>query len=258
MHRYPLRPKALQNRQRRIKITLLSTCILSIIVAATVSLSWVWKSVSSNQNFLITHIRLPNELQHTSSSQLKNIVKHYAHGNLFSFNALPLDNALIQLPWIDRVSIRKIWPHTLTISIKERQAVAHWQANQLLDQNGNLFTPGESFSAENIPSLSGPVGKQLVLWQHCQYFNQTLAPLHLWIKAINLTERKSWRIQLNNGLRVFLGVKNWQKNLTDFVRYYPHIIEKKSNNNSYIDMRYPNGFVIGNKQTPSALPSHKI
>lgn len=179
-------------------------------------------------------------------TELENVVIHHIQGSFFSFNALTLQKALMSLPWVHDVSVRRVWPNKLEINIKEQYPIARWNQDQLISQEGGLsYIPTiDDTILKNIPQLSGPNDSEEVVLNQFQQFSQLLIPFHIVITALCLTKIGVWFLTLNGHIKVFLGRENIDQRFKQFIHLYSHIIGVNINRVEYIDLRYSHGFAI--------------
>ncbi|OWK23690.1 hypothetical protein AJ87_32430 [Rhizobium yanglingense] len=86
-----------------------------------------------------------------------------------SLVALDVDAArrkIVKLPWVESVEVRKIYPKTIEVKLKERQAYAIWQHGQelsLIERNGSVLRRFATTSFRRCHSLSAEMQKVLRL-----------------------------------------------------------------------------------------------
>ncbi|MDI5923619.1 cell division protein FtsQ/DivIB [Rhizobium leguminosarum] len=78
-----------------------------------------------------------------------------------SLVALDVDAArrkIAHLPWVESVEVRKIYPKTIEVKLKERQAYAIWQHGQelsLIEKNGSVIAPLRDNKFSALPLVVG-------------------------------------------------------------------------------------------------------
>lgn len=77
--------------------------------------------------------------------------------NIFKLNLEEMARRLELNPWIEEVSIRKVFPDKILIQIKERHPMAIIQLEDLyyIDSNGVIFSPVGDKDRYNFPILTG-------------------------------------------------------------------------------------------------------
>jgi len=164
-------------------------------------------------------------------------------------------HALLAQPWVAAVAVRRVWPDLLDVSITEQQALAHWGTRALLNPRGEIFLPRQVAAvAPDLAWLDGPPGsEQQVLMQFYQ-INNSLAPLALHVRRLQLDVRRSWGVTLNNGVRLALGKEQTQQRVQRFVRFYHKLMSTRQQEIDEIDMRYAHGFAVRWEKTGKERP----
>ena len=65
---------------------------------------------------------------------------------------------------------------------------------------------------------------------------------------LQLNERRAWKFELENGLSIVLGRKDFESRVERFVNVVINNLGEKSSQAREIDMRYTNGFAVRWKQ----------
>lgn len=188
---------------------------------------------------------------HLQISELKNIVIHHINGGFFCFNARELRSALMALPWVYDVSIRRMWSSKLEIAVVEQKPLARWNKTQLVSKIGTLFTPPIATIPKDLPELKGSEGSEKIVLARFEQFDRLLEPLHIKITALRVSDREAWFFVLNNHIQVYLGREDIDQRFEKLVRFYRQIIGNRSEHVEHIDLRYPNGLAVQWKSAPS-------
>ena len=206
-------------------------------------------SISQPDIFPIKQILLVSENQHVSLDDL-NDSPIISQGNFFTANLNDFRQYYENHPWARKVSVRRVWPDTIEVSIEEHIPTAHWktlgQTNKkiaLTNQHGELFFPNQ-FKQEGLPFFSGPEDSSNLVFQTFNTFSKILAPTGLTIQRIELSKRSAWQLELNNGMIIRLGQNELgsttaPERLAKFVKHMPSTIKI-----AVADLRYPSGFTI--------------
>lgn len=181
---------------------------------------------------------------HPTISELKNIVIQHINGGFFSFNVRKFRSALMTLPWVYNVSIRRIWPNELEIVVIEQQPLARWNQNQLVSQLGTLFNSSITMIPKDLPQLEGPNNDKKIILARFKQFSQLLKPLRIKITTLKVSDRGTWFLVLNDHIQVYLGHEDIDQRFKKLVRFYQKIIGDRNHQVDYIDLRYPNGLAI--------------
>lgn len=213
---------------------------LGLLTAAVwyMQVSWQPKDIPLGE------VSINGEIQYLSQQQLQKTISDNLVGGYFTIDLEQIRDALLTLPWMQEVSIRRVWPSGLNIAIEEKTAIAYWGENALLSDRGQVFIPALRPTQLNLPVLSGPDGLHHTVWQFLTMLQSQFTPLGLQIQKLVLDKRRAWQLQLANGTIVKLGRSDTERRIRRFNHVFAMHNAPKINEIEIIDMRYPNGFAL--------------
>lgn len=155
------------------------------------------------------------------------------------------------LSWIQQVSVRKKWPDTLKIHVKEHIPIAFWNDSQIMSITGKLFSIPKKNKDDKllIPILYGPENSNVLeILTYYYIFDEILKKsTKLCVQSLRKDIRNSWHIILENNMHIKLGRKNIIERLNYFIKIYPILLYKINERHQYIDyvdLRYTVGFAV--------------
>ena len=192
-------------------------------------------------NFPINEIQIKNQYEKVDSIQVDLIVQQHLRGNFFGLDLNLTRNVFKKLPWVREVSVRRIWPDKIEISIEEHQVIARWGNVGLVNDKGEFFNAAYQ---DDVPYFWGPKNFVSEITQKYFEINKILSKELMQIGTISMSDRLSWEIQTDNNIKIVLGRKDILKKITNFVEHYQTVLTEINNRIEYVDMRYKNGFAI--------------
>lgn len=157
-----------------------------------------------------------------------------------------LRESLESLPWVDRASVRRVWPDKIHLALTEQVAAARWGEKGLLNTRGELFIQSQPHEFEELPSLSGSDDKIGAVAAQYLALRGPLVERGLGrLRAISLDERGAWRFILGNGIEVRLGRRDARERAERFLQVASAFVLRNETKIRYVDMRYSNGFAVG-------------
>lgn len=198
----------------------------------------------------ISKIRIKGEMKYVTEAMLQKSVSGLLNGGFFSTDVDNIQRAVEALPWVERASVRRVWPETLFIQVVEQQPMAKWIAGGFINLDGELFKPEDETKAKMLPVWSGPQGSQLTIFKKNTDFKQMLLIIGLSISKLNMDERHAIKLQVNNGVELVLGRKEQILRLQNFIDIYKKVLAGKMNQINKVDLRYSNGMSIDWKVAP--------
>lgn len=218
--------------------------LLLVLIGLSVSAIKVNDWLENKQKVPLKNVVLNGQLSHVTQHEVETTLRT---GQPVSFFLLDVDKAhedLEQLPWVYQASIRKKWPDTLVVYVIEQQAVAQWNGDSLLNQNGGVFYAPLGEKEVSLPKLYGPGGSELTALQGFKAMQGLLSSSRVGIAELFLSERYAWNIKLDNGISVNLGRKEFMDRLQRFIDVYP-LLQKEKKQIQYVDLRYDTGVAVG-------------
>lgn len=191
----------------------------------------------------IHDVRVDGTVAHADREQLKTVMARHARAGFFGVDLEALRAELQGLPWVRDAALRRIWPDTLDVTIREHAVAAHWNEGALLSRRGVAFEPPVAHDAQ-VPRLTGPAGQGTAMLERLRAFRAELEPLDLEVAALHQDERRDWQLELTNGVRLRLGRNDVDARLARFVAVWPRALANDAGRVARVDLRYPNGFAV--------------
>lgn len=193
--------------------------------------------------FPVTELEVKSGLAKTTRGEIEAAARERIGGNFFAVDPAAVRAALEQLPWVRRVSVRRVWPGRLEVALEEHVALARWGDDALVNIHGERFN-GRSEQA--LPTFIGPAGTELEVARRYARFARLVAPLGAELERVELTPRYAWQLRLASGLHIVLGrdADAGEARLQRFVDAYPATLGRIARRHEYVDLRYPNGFAL--------------
>src|SRR5216684_2824925 len=193
--------------------------------------------------FPLRELELTRPLKQTTRQEVEAAVRGRIAGNFFAVELSGIRAAIEQLPWVRRVTVRRIWPDRIEVSVEEHVALARWGDGALVNTYGERF-PGRSQAV--LPAFLGPAGTEQEVAARYAHFASLVAPLGSSLERVVLTPRYAWQLRLGSGLNIMLGrdADSAEFRLARFVAAYPETLGRIARRHAYVDLRYLNGFAL--------------
>ena len=183
--------------------------------------------------------------QHVPRQAIEVALAEREVANFFAFDLAGLRVSLERLPWVRRVELRRVWPDRIEVALEEHVPLARWGEGDLVNVQGERFAGAVE---EPLPRFSGPAGTEREVAERYRRFAPLLAPLGSDLERVVLSPRYSWQLGLANGLLIVLGRDSGadpiDARLARFVAAFPDTLGRLARRHEYVDLRYPNGFVL--------------
>lgn len=195
----------------------------------------------------IKKIRLSGQFKQLDTTNIEQQLKPYLGVSFFAVDIQTIQLELQQRPWIEQVSVRRVWPDELSVSIAEKQAFARWDKSQLLSNKGKVFK-ADSQSFAHLPVVNGYAGQSRQLLQRFHTMQQRFKRHGIILSELHEDSKGALKLVLNDQLKVSLGSKNSDEKIDHMLAVYQQQIKNRSQHIRHIDFRYSNGFAIAWKE----------
>jgi cell division protein FtsQ len=230
-----------QARQRRWLAALGVTAGLGVLLGG---IAFAHHYLSQPGRLPLRVIQVEGELSRLGPEEIQRTVVAAIDGGFFTCDMQRLRTAVLAMPWVEDVSIRRAWPDRLQMVVTEQVPLARWGDDALINVNGGVFRPASLDDFPGLVKLSGPEGSQ----QRVVAFFQAAVPAArargLRVTEVQVDERRHWWLLFDGGLTVSLGREDVGTRLAQFFRVYPSLVAEAARRPQRVDMRYAHGFAV--------------
>jgi cell division protein FtsQ len=213
------------------------------------ALSWlVRQPIFSFHRVVVT-----SPLMRANPAHVQAAIRNELHGTFFTMDLDRSRRALMRVPWVRKVSLRRQWPHGLEVAIEEHVALARWNDCALMNVEGELFTG--DYNGE-LPQFRGPDNRALEVLRRYREWSPVLAGLSLDLQDLDLSPRGGWHLETIGDagpLSIELGRDDPDARFARFLANYGRTVaalRRGGTKIEHVDLRYRNGFAV-------KLPSFK-
>lgn len=222
-------------------------CYLALGLLSLLSLGWFgWQQLKTRSAdwFPVNQVRVTGTFQQITKPQIEQVVSAYAMDGLYRVDLQALQHAVSQLAWVARAKVGRVWPDALLISIEEQTPIARWGEHALLNQAGQVFVPDQRKGFEHLPWLAGPAGSEAMMLAAMNKMAATLLDKGLLLTALQVNERRAWKLVLNDKITVNIGTHKPQPAFNRFLTTLGLLGSEQINKIAAVDLRYANGYAL--------------
>jgi cell division protein FtsQ len=173
----------------------------------------VAQATTSAAGFAIEDVKVSGNAQ-TSEIDILQLLGLDGTTSLVAMDVNTARRRLADLPWVEDVDVRKVYPRTIEIRLKERDAFGIWQHGSelsLIEKNGSVIAPLRDNKFAALPLFVGRDAEtgaasfmeQLDAWPE----------IRSKVKAYVRISGRRWDLHLNNGIIIKLPEVNVAKAL---------------------------------------------
>lgn len=235
-----------------VKLMTVVTHVL-VVVFAVLSLglftTWLVRHPIWSVKAIAVHGDVAHQSAVTFRAQLSSQMKTRLTGSFLTVDLQQVRQLFESVPWVRKAVVQREFPNRLRVTLEEHEAVAWWGqsgSGQLVNKLGEVFDASPD-DGDGLPELAGPAEKSVEVWSLYQLLGGEFARLDLALERLELTERGTWRAQLDSGARVELG-RGTPDELLERTRRFTgtlsQLTERYAGAVQSVDLRYPNGYAL--------------
>ena len=223
--------------------------IMLPVVLTLLASFWQLNKYDFNNISPIEKVEIEGEFENILPDVFRKQVLAVIDGGYFSLDLKSMRVALLDLPWVDDVSVRRQWPSALNIKVTEKMPVAYWNDDALISNRGDVFKPDVINQQLALPKLNGPVGFHNKMWRFLVAIDKDFSLMEFDVIDLSLDDRRAWSLRVLSrkelaGIELKLGRDHVEERLARFVRVFSGRNSFNLTNTAVIDLRYPNGFAM--------------
>lgn len=238
----PVRKSGSASQPTRSRWSLLAAVAAVVMVSASLTAGYQYLSQPGRLPLRVVEVK--GELQHLAHDEVSRVAGSVIDGGFFSCDMQKLRNAVLDIPWVDDVSIRRVWPDKLSMTVTEQVPVARWDEDGLINVRGEVFRPQSMAGHQSLVLLNGPAGSEQRVVAFLQTAVSATRARGLHIREIELDQRRHWWMRFDDSLTLSLGRDDRAQRLTQFLRVYPRLVADPQRRPERVDMRYAYGFAV--------------
>lgn len=262
--------RALANQEKQVQVQkVLRLAKAMLLATATImTFSTVILLIADNlyrpDAFKIEQIKFKGAFVNLTPEEVQTVVQEERMGNYFSVELDKIKQQVEAIDWVRSADVRREWPDTLLISLKEHRPVMKWRTVGETGSNksgtekwvslaGSVITIDEPLDLRSPLILNGPdhdAGQMLlkaVQWQ------KRLSMSGLEIRSITLSASQAWSMELaldtkGSTFELLLGRENIAQRLDRFQVLFDRQFKGRGVSLLRVDARYPDGLAVDQRE----------
>jgi cell division protein FtsQ len=192
--------------------------------------------------FPVRVIAVEGQVHDHSSRLLQQTISERLTGGMLTADLADLKEAADGVAWVAKSAVRRDWPDRLRVQVEEHRPLARWNHDGLVTADGVVFRPGTGSVPAGLPLLEGEDQRAPEVVQRYQRWRDDLMLIGHLIETLSVDARGAWRVELVNGLAIYLGTEAVEQRLARFIASATQL--EAAGQPEVVDMRYSNGFAV--------------
>jgi len=195
----------------------------------------------------IRSIQLAGSFEYLDQADVEQTLRDYIGQGFFSLDIRELQLKLNARPWAESVSIRRIWPDKLRVTISEKKPVARWDEHHLLSASARVYAADVARFA-HLPLVNANGHDPGWALQQFYLLQARFERVDERLVAMRVDSRGAVDLQLINGLQIKLGRSQIEHKIERLASIYNTQILPRREQIERLDLRYSNGFAVAWKK----------
>jgi len=247
--------RALANKERQVQAQRLSrfaraslitlATVLSFVALALLAIDQLYRP----DTFVINQLKIQGKFHYLDPADVDAAVGSDALTNFFSVDLDAVKRNVEALSWVQHVDVRREWPNTLLVNVREHIPVMRWNddkwvtsAGKVISLTGDVRVPSDIVLSANEAD-AGLVLKSAFVWK------KRLAKKQLKLRKVHLSTRRAWVLTLRHAendadFKLLLGREKVEQRLARFELLFDQHFRKSNKQLQRVDARYPDGLAI--------------
>ena len=216
-----------------------------LLALVAVGLIWLGQLIANSPRvhlgWQVAQVEIEGEFRYWQPRQIIEQIIWVKKKNFLTVDVREVQQALEALSLVKSAKVKKVWPETLLIQVKEDIPVALWNGQFLLNPLGQELPRPENFETDNLPQLSGRDAQAEEVMRHYQRFQSRFEPIDEKIEALEVSDWGNWQMTLSNGWSVVLGRKDIEQRMLRLMKLIQTLPAEQVEK---VDLRYGKGAAI--------------
>ena len=201
----------------------------------------------TDQVLPIRSIQLTGTFENLDQREVESALERYIGQGFFSLDIHQLQQTLKAKSWTDSVSVRRIWPDKLRVTITEKKPIARWDDDQLLSESARVFA-AQSADFAHLPLVHADNHQPDWVLRQFNKLQAQFNRIDERVVSFQVDSRGALDVTLINGLQIKFGRDQIDHKIDRLVNIYQQQILPRREKIERIDLRYSNGFAVAWKK----------
>ena len=228
---------------RNFPLTSLFSCVVGLVILAM--FSYAILLFLDSDALPITSVYIQGNLEYVDVAGIKSKVEESINSGFLYLNIRDIRRELLLEPWVEQVSIRKLWPPGIEVKIIEKVPVARWGEDAILSSEGSVFSPPSLDRFEKMVKLFSPYESPKNVIEDFLAVKKILEACGIFVKSFEMSERREWVLVTADNKTIKFGRDQLLRKLHRFRYAFNKKLKGYWSQITTVDLRYSNGLSVG-------------
>lgn len=247
---------------RRIPFVRIFLCMAAVIAGACLVMVVDWRhGYERARQFVsrpISQVEIEGTFQFLDKNAIHARIEEQREDGFVRANLREIKKQIEGVPWVESVSINRVWPDGILIKIREQKPIARWGNNGFINQYGDIVQAGQVAELKQLPVLFGEEKQSEEITRTYLEVAELLATQGVSLRGLYLDEKRAWTLQFNNDIEIIMGREDVIQKLRNFLYVYEKKLKQHEKDIARIDLRYRSGLAVRWKAKEEQLANSEI
>ena len=191
----------------------------------------------------ISDVRIVGSLRWVSREELKRAIAGRLKGGFFRVDIAAVRESALAVSGVRDVSVRRVWPGELRVTVVEDRPVARWANGGLVTERGAVLPAQRGQVGTGLPVFAGPREAIPRLVDGLREFSPIFDGIGGGIARLERSAAGDWSLLFVDGVRLVFRDEQ-EEQVRRFKAVYLSALIGRRKSIVRIDLRYPNGFAV--------------
>ena len=202
--------------------------------------------------FLINQLKIKGDFRYLEPEDIEAAIGTEALTNFFSIELIEIKQKVESLPWVRYADIRREWPNTLVVKVKDHIPVMRWKDKKWVTSTGKVIDFSDDIRIPRVISLYANEADSLLALSTAFKWKKKLQKNQLELRKLKLSASQAWTISLYHAasdaeFELLLGREEVEQRLVRFSQLFEQQFKQSNIQLLRVDARYPDGLAIKSK-----------
>lgn len=182
-------------------------------------------------------------------------VSEHIGGGILSLDLDELLVSLEEFDWLRGVSVRRVWPHELRVDANPVSAIARWNDDRMLGDDGRLHPVSSADTTRGLPRLTGPDAMADEILGTFVVLSDMATKSELTVVSAGVDARGEWVLDFMGGPTLHLGREDVLERAERALSLYARELKSRRRDVERVDARYADGISVKWRKEFAAVDS---
>ena len=232
------------SRFGRASLIMLAT-LLSFAAVGLMSIDQLYRP----DTFVINQLKIKGKFRYLDPADVEEAIGEQALTNFFAVQLDSVKRDVEKLAWVQQADVRREWPNTLLVNVREHIPVMRWETGKWVTSGGEVLDlPGDVRAPSDIVLSANEADAGFVL-KNTFAWKKRLRLKQLELRKVQFSASRAWTLTLYHAVNdaqfdLLLGREKANQRLARFELLFDKHFRESNKKIQRVDARYPDGLAI--------------